>query len=171
MWAETSARREDDVQLAQHTVEQLPARQAVWCFHPDVRRIDSSEGLHAGITRRIAKDFGISHVMIDERTNLFTTIAGIQRFGAALYRISNTVRFRAPTTLPKRMQRQPTTIDRPREYRFRHHCKPTAHTGEPAVFGKTPQFDRALACAGNLKNRMRNFRIGNVRLIRGIEEQ
>src|ERR1700758_152269 len=69
------------------------------------------------------------------------------------------------------MQRQPATAGSPRQYRFRHYRKSTAHTSEAAVFRETPQLDRALTCAGNFKNRMRNFRIGNVRLIRGIEDQ
>ena len=83
---------------------------AVRCFHPDVRRVDSSESLQASVSRGVAKDFGISHVMIDELTNLFTAFSGIQRFSAALHRVSNTVRFRAPTPLPKRMQREPSSV-------------------------------------------------------------
>src|SRR6516165_10972027 len=63
--AETRARRDDHIQFAQHPVEQLPACQTVRCFHPDVRRVDSSESLKASVTRRVAEDFGISHVMID----------------------------------------------------------------------------------------------------------
>src|SRR5262249_40384152 len=108
---------------------------------------------------------------IDECVNLFTAFSGIQRFSATLHRVSNTVRFRAPTPLPKRMQREPTTIGRPREHRFRHHRESTTHTGEPTVLGKAAQFNRAPQRTRDLENRVRNFRIGNVRLIRGIEEQ
>src|SRR5207245_708021 len=136
--AETRARCDHDIQLAQHPVEQLPACEAVRCFHPDVRRVDPSESLQASISSGVAKDFGISHVMIDERMNLFTALSGIQRFSAALPRVSNTVRFRAPTPLPKRVQRKPATIVGPREHRFWHHRKSTAHTGKPAVFRETP---------------------------------
>jgi len=113
------------------------------CFHPDVGRVDSSESLQASVTRRVAKDFGISHVMIDERMNLFMALSGIQRFSAALHQVSNTVRFRAPTTLPKRMQREPSSVSTSREHRFRHHGKSTAHTGEAAVLGKAAQFNCA----------------------------
>src|SRR5438876_12073278 len=109
--------------------------------------------------------------MIDERMNLFTALSGIQRFSAALHRVSNTVRFRAPTPLPKRMQRESATIGGPREQQFWHHRKSTAHTGEATVLRKAAQFNRARERTRDVENRMRNFRIGNVRLIRGIEEQ
>src|SRR4030095_9212174 len=109
--------------------------------------------------------------MIDELTNLFTAFSRIQRLSAALHQISNTVRFRAPTTLPKRMQREPTPVGGPPQHRFRHHRKSTADTGEAAVLRKAAQLNRALERTGDLENRMRNFRIGNVRLVRGIEEQ
>src|SRR5262245_13373894 len=69
------------------------------------------------------------------------------------------------------MQWEPTTVTSPRMHRFRHHRKTTAHTGEAAVLRKTAQFNRALERPRDLKNRMRNFRIGDVRLVGGIEEQ
>src|SRR6516164_11769214 len=114
------------------------------CFRPDIRRVNSSESLEASVTRRVAKNFGISHVMIDERMNLFAAFGGIQRFCATLHRVSNTVRFCAPTTLPERMEREPAPVSGSREKRFRHHRKSTAHTGEATVLGKTAQFNRAL---------------------------
>src|SRR4029077_14826002 len=109
--------------------------------------------------------------MIDELTNLFTALSGIQRFSAALHQVSNTVRFRAPTTLPKRMQREPSSVSASREHRFRHHRKATAHTGEATVLGKAAQFNCARERTRDVENRMWNFGIGNVRLVRGIEKQ
>src|SRR6266567_4269749 len=69
------------------------------------------------------------------------------------------------------MQWKPTTVSSPRVHRFRHHRKSTAHTGEATVLGKAAQFNRARERTRDVENRMRNFRIGNVRLVRGIEEQ
>src|SRR6516225_2108681 len=109
--------------------------------------------------------------MIDELPNLFAAFSGIQRFSAALYQISNAVRFRAPTTLPKRVQREPSSVSASREHRFRHHRKSTANTGEAAVLRKAAQLNRAVERTRYLENRMRNFRIGDIRLVRGVEEQ
>src|ERR1043166_5009387 len=107
--------------------------------------------------------------MIDEVADLFTSLRGIQCFSAALNRISNTVRFRAPTTLPKRMQRKSAAVSTTREHRFRHHREPAAHAGESTVLGKTAQFDGAIERTRDFENGMRNFRIRNVRFVRGIK--
>src|SRR6516225_3194563 len=69
------------------------------------------------------------------------------------------------------MQWEPTTVSSPRLHRFRHHRKTTAHAGETAVLGKAAQFNRTHERTRDLENRARNFRIGNVRLVRGVEEQ
>src|SRR5215813_14252500 len=69
------------------------------------------------------------------------------------------------------MQRKPAPVIAPCEHRFRQHCKSTAHTGEAAVLGKAAQFNCTLERTRNLENRMRNLRIRNVRLVRGIKEQ
>src|SRR6186997_3355288 len=69
------------------------------------------------------------------------------------------------------MQWEATTVISPRLHRFRHHRKSTAHTGEAAVLRKAAEFNRARKRTRDVENRMRNFRIGNVRLVRGIEEQ
>src|SRR6476619_3581780 len=69
------------------------------------------------------------------------------------------------------MQWEATTVISPRVHRFRHHRKTTAHTGEAAVLRKAAKINRALERTRDLENRMRNFRIGNVRLVRGVEEQ
>src|SRR5215471_18437411 len=109
--------------------------------------------------------------MTDELPNLFTAFSRIQRFSAALYQISNTIRLRAPTTLPKRMQREPSSVSASPQHRFRHHRKSTTNTGEAAVLRKTAQLNRALERTRYLENGMRNFRIGDIRLVRGVEEQ
>src|SRR5262249_11239255 len=118
-----------------------------------------------------AENFGISHIMIDELTNLLAAFSGIQRFSAPLYQISNTVRFRAPSPLPKRMQRQPSSVSASREHRFWQHRESTADTGETPVLRKAAQLNRALERTRDLENRMRNFGIGNVRLVCGVEKQ
>src|SRR6476620_1779579 len=69
------------------------------------------------------------------------------------------------------MQREPSPINASREHRFRQHRKSTAHTGETAVFRKAPQLNRALERTRDLENRVRNFRIGDVRLIRSVKKQ
>src|SRR5262245_13448225 len=69
------------------------------------------------------------------------------------------------------MQWESTTVTSPRVHRFRHHRKTAAHTGEAAVLRKAAQFNRALECTRDLENRMRDFRIGDVRLVGCIEEQ
>src|SRR5262249_376951 len=65
--AETRAWCDDHIQLAQHPIEHFPAGQALRRLHPDVGRVNSSENLQAGVSRRVAKESGISHVVIDKR--------------------------------------------------------------------------------------------------------
>src|SRR6266566_1619758 len=77
--------------------------------------------------------------MIDERAYLFAAFWQIQRFRAALHQITHAVRFRAPTPMPKRMQRQLFSRLRPRQQFFRHHGKAAPDPGESASFGKTAQ--------------------------------
>src|SRR5205807_2902893 len=84
---------------------------------------------------------------------------------------TDAVRFGTPTPLPKWMQRQPAIVLRSAGNQFRHYREAAAHAGEPAVLREATQFNRALAGARNFENGMRNFRIGNVRLVSGIEEQ
>src|SRR5262245_29507840 len=69
------------------------------------------------------------------------------------------------------MQWEATTVISPRVHRFRHHRKTTAHAGEAAVLRKAAQFNRALERTRDLEYRIRNFRIGDVRRVGGMEEQ
>src|SRR5437588_12877919 len=101
--------------------------------------------------------------MIDQRANLFASVGGIQRFRAALHRITHAVRLRAPPPMPKRMQRQFFAGLGPREQRFWHYRETATNSSEPANLGKTSQLDCALMRAGNFKNGMRYVFLGNIR--------
>ena len=54
---------------------------------------------------------------------------------------------------------------------FRHHGEGAARAGEPAVLRKASEFNRALARAWDFVDRMRNLRVGNVRLVSGVVEE
>src|SRR4029077_20866382 len=108
--------------------------------------------------------------MLNQRADFFTAFRRVKRFGAALNRVAHAIRFRAPTPLPKRMEGKSTTILRPRKNGFRHDGKSAAHAGEPAVLGKTAQFNRAVARARNFEDGMRNVWLRDIGFVRGIEE-
>src|SRR5439155_13031058 len=72
--AKSSPRGDDHIQLAQHLVEHLPTRQALRCFHPDVRRVYTTKSLQSNIGRGGAQEFCVSHVMVDERAHLLPAL-------------------------------------------------------------------------------------------------
>src|SRR4029450_12904361 len=108
--------------------------------------------------------------MVTQRVTLLAAFRRVKRRSAALHRITHAIRFRAPTPLPKRMERKSATVLRPREHGLRHDCKSAAHAGEPAVLGKTAQFNCAVARARNFENGMRNIWLRNIRLVQGNSE-
>ena len=108
--------------------------------------------------------------MPDQRATLFPPFVGVQCFRTALDRVTHAVRFRAPTAMPKWMERQFFTGIRASKQRFRHHRETAAHAGEATNLGKTSEFNGAFARAFDLKNRMRDPGIGNVSLVSGVEQ-
>src|SRR5207253_8963148 len=54
---------------------------------------------------------------------------------------------------------------------FRHHGEGATRAGEPAVLRKAAEFNRALARAWDFVDRMRNLRVGDVRLVSGVVEE
>src|SRR4029450_1776675 len=109
--------------------------------------------------------------MVTQRVTLLAAFRRVKRLSAALHRITHAIRFRAPTPLPKRMERKSATVLRPREHGFRHDCKSAAHAGEAAALGKTAQFNRTVARARNFETGMRNIWLRKIGFGRGIEEQ
>src|SRR6202022_4005438 len=140
-------------------------------LHPDVRRIDSSVNLQADLRPGGAQNFCISYVMIDERAYLFAAFGQIQRFRAALHRITHAVRFRAPTPMPEWMQWQTAAVFRAGKQRFGHDSETAANASETTVLGKAAQFDCAFECTRNFENGMRNSRLRDIRLVSRVEEQ
>src|ERR1700736_2297129 len=108
--------------------------------------------------------------MLDQRATLLAPFVRIQRSRAALDRVTHAVRFRAPTAMPKWMERQFFAGIRASKQRLRHYCETTPYAGEAANLGKTSKFDGAFARTFDLKNRTRNFWIGNVCLVSGVEQ-
>src|SRR5438132_11956700 len=72
--------------------------------------------------------------------------------------------------MPKRMERQFFPEIGASEQRLRHHRKTATDAGEAANFRKTSELDRAFVPAFDFKNRMRNFWIGNVSFVSGVEQ-
>src|SRR2546430_16537794 len=95
--------------------------------------------------------------MIDQRAHLFAAFWRIQRLGAALHRITDAVRFRAPASMPNWVQRHLFSRFSARQQRFRHHGETTTHSGEAAILGKTAKLDRTFFSSRNFENGMRNF--------------
>src|SRR5438876_9221712 len=109
--------------------------------------------------------------MIDERAYLFAPLGRIQRFGAAMDRITHAVRFRAPTAMPEWMQWETAAVFRAGKQRFGHDRETAANASETTVLGKTAQFDCAFECTRNFENGMRNFRLRDIRIVSRVEEQ
>src|SRR3954471_21519908 len=69
------------------------------------------------------------------------------------------------------MQRQLLSRFGLRHQRLRHHCESAAYASETAGLREAAELDCVLASAFDLENRMRNRRVGDVGLIRGIVKQ
>src|SRR5712691_9321318 len=129
-----------------------------------------AETIDVDFWTRVAQDFCVAHVMIDERANLFAAFRRIQRGRAALHRITDAVGFCAPTPMPERVQRQFFSRLGLGQQTLRHHRESAANTGESTRFGKAAQFNCAFPRAVDFKNGMRKLRFRNIRLISGVEE-
>ncbi len=73
--------------------------------------------------------------------------------------------------MPERMERERTPVGRLRFDRFRHDRETAAHAGESAGFREAAKFDRALFRARNFEDGMRDFRLADVALVGGVEEE
>src|ERR1700730_17689924 len=109
--------------------------------------------------------------MINERVHLFAPFGRIQRFRAALHRITHAVRFRAPTPMPEWTQWQTASVFPAGKQRFGHYSETATNASEATILGKAAQFDCAFECTRNFENGMRNFRLRDIRLVSRVEEQ
>src|SRR6266403_1565925 len=71
--AKPATRRDHHVQLAQHSIEHLPARKSIRRFHPDVGRVYSAKSFQPSIEGCVAKKFCIPHVVLDQSAHLLAT--------------------------------------------------------------------------------------------------
>src|SRR4051812_35362614 len=104
--AETTARSNHDIQVAQHPVEHLPARHTRGCLDPDIRRVLSAEDSQSRVCRRFPQNPRVPHVMLDQLPDLRLACLGINRLRSALHRITDAIRLGAPAPLPEWVQRQ-----------------------------------------------------------------
>src|SRR5439155_15791436 len=89
----------------------------------------------------------------------------------ALDDVADAVEFRGRATQPERVQAGELAGTGVGHQRFRHHGESATQPGESAVFGEAAEFDRALECAGDFVDRMRDLRLENVSLIGRVVEE
>ena len=102
--SETASGRDNDVQFLQHPIEHLPARQVGECLDPDVRSIHAAVNWQPGARGRFAQDARVSHVMIDQTSDLATPLGRIDCLRPALHRVTDAICLGAPAAMPQGMQ-------------------------------------------------------------------
>ena len=94
----------------------------------------------------------------------------VKRLRAALDDVTHAVEFRRRAPQPERMQRLEFAGFGLRVERLGHDGERATDAGESAVLRATAEFDGAVARAGNFVNRMRQRRVGDVRLVSRVEQ-
>ena len=89
---------------------ELEARRAA---DPDVGRVYAAEDRQAGGRGGFAQQFGVAHVVVDERGDLRLALGGEQRGGGLLHRIAGAVELGAVAAAPQLVERHAAGRRRP----------------------------------------------------------
>ena len=155
-------------------VEQLvkkgPAVDSSGCLQPDIGGIDSAVDGDSDGFETLAEQPRIVEVETDQVGNLLLALGAVGRLGAALHGIGDPVELGAVPTVPQSMDVDAFARGGGAGQLVRDHRTGTADAGEPGVFAEAPELDRHFPGAVDFIDRMRNFGVGDVRLVGGVEE-
>src|SRR5205085_9632679 len=98
--AKSAAGCHHHIDLLQHAVEHLPTCQASECRDPNVRCVCAAMNFKTDVAASLSQNFGVAHVMIDQRPALIPPFGRIQRLRRALHRITDAVCFCTPAAVP-----------------------------------------------------------------------
>ena len=112
----------------------------------------SSINVQGGIFTSTFQKSRISHVVLDQLTDLRLAFRRIQSFRCALNRVTHPIELSGMPSGPQTVQTHSlATVIRPRKL-LRNHDKGTTRSSETTVLGKGPKLDRTLTGSLNLIN-------------------